>query len=278
MTVSATRSVDSESGRAKPSPVGRRRRPNPNSLQQWWALSLRLITPTLRNGEVITALITPVVFTVGFYLPLKFVMSFQGLNYAQFLMPIIALQALSFTALSAAMKAAMDRVEGINDRLKTMPIGAGVPLAARMSSNFCRLVVSLAAAIVCGHVIGFRFQLGWVQTIGFCLMALLVGFALTMGGDAIGTLSNTPEATTQALTLPQLILGMLSTGFVPISGFPTWIHPFVENQPISKIAAAMRDMTSVGVTWPVLWPALAWSIGTLLFFAPITIWANGRRK
>ncbi|GAA4807196.1 ABC transporter permease [Tomitella cavernea] len=258
--------------------VGRRRRPTPDSLQQWWALSLRLIKPALRNGEIISAIISPIVFTVGFYLPLKFVMSFQGVDYAQFLMPIIALQALSFTALSAAMNAALDRTEGITDRFKTMPIRSGVPLAARMSANLFRLVVSLSVAIACGYVIGFRFHLGWTNSVGFCALALLVGFALTMGGDAIGTLSKTPEATTQALTLPQLILGMLSTGFVPITGFPEWIQPFVRNQPISVIATAMRDMTSDGVDWPTLWPALAWSFGALLVFAPITIWANGRRQ
>ncbi|WP_024796148.1 ABC transporter permease [Tomitella biformata] len=260
-----------------PRHVGRRRKPQPSAIQQWWALSMRLITPALRNGTVATAALSPIVFTVGFYLPLKFVMSFQGVNYAQFLMPIIALQALSFTALSAAMAAAMDRTEGMNDRLKTMPIRAGVPFAARMSSNVFRLCISLLVAVVCGYAIGFRFSLGVGQTIGFLSMALLVGVALTMGGDAIGTLSATPESTTQALTLPQLILGMLSTGFVPIASFPEWIHPFVRNQPISLIANAMRDMTSGGVTWQVLWPALVWTIGALFAFAGVSIWASTRR-
>lgn len=254
------------------------RKPHPSAIQQWWVLSLRLVKPSLRDGTVVTAVLSPVVFTVGFYLPLKFVMTFQGVDYAQFLMPIIALQALSFTALSAAMSAALDRTEGMNDRLMTMPINAGVPLAARMSLNMYSLCISLAVAVACGYIIGFRFSLGAGQTIGFLLMALLVGVALTMGGDAIGTLSTTPESTTQALTLPQLILGMLSTGFVPLSSFPEWIQPFVRNQPISLIAGAMRDMTSGGVTWEVLWPALVWSIGALVVFGGVSVWASTRRK
>src|SRR5699024_5235678 len=144
--------------------VGRRRRAAPNSIQQWWVLSLRLIKPIFRNGEIVSAIMSPIVFTIGFYLPLTFVMSFQGVDSSQFLMPIIALQALSFTALSAAMKAAMDRIDGMSDRLKTMPLRAGTPLASRMSANLFRLFVSLGVALVCGQVIGFRFHLGWVNS------------------------------------------------------------------------------------------------------------------
>ncbi|MFH5231618.1 ABC transporter permease [Antrihabitans spumae] len=261
-------------------------RKQPSVLRQWWVLTLRQVAPSLRNGEIATAILTPVVFTVGFYIPLNLVMSTFGhglSSYAQFLMPMIVLQALAFAAITAALRAATDTVDGINRRFGSMPIGVGVPLAARMSANMFRCVISVSAAVVCGYVIGFRFALSAIHTVGFLLFALLVGAALSLGADVLGSLSKSPEATTQSLTLPQLILGMLSAGFAPASQFPGWIQGFVRNQPVSQFAYALRALAgdSTGgagvVNWSTMGPPLAWVIGLIVVFAPLSIIITSRR-
>ena len=43
--------------------------PRPTMRAQWWVLTTRFIAPTLRNGELITAIGASVAFTVGFYIP-----------------------------------------------------------------------------------------------------------------------------------------------------------------------------------------------------------------
>ena len=53
-------------------------RHTPNAVVQWWVLTRRLLAPTLRNGEILTSLLAPAVFTVGFYIPLVGVMTFLG--------------------------------------------------------------------------------------------------------------------------------------------------------------------------------------------------------
>ena len=82
-------------------------RPATSTVQQWWVLTVRVIKPTLRNGEFGTQVAAPIMFTVNFYLPLKqFMGAFtQGTSsYAQYLMPLIALVAISFAAISAALR------------------------------------------------------------------------------------------------------------------------------------------------------------------------------
>lgn len=254
----------------------RRSRTKPSGYVQWQALTTRALRTMLTKGELLVAAIAPLVFTIGFYLPLKFVMGLQGIDYAQFLMPIIVLQAMAFTAISAAQRASAESMSGLNSRLKTMPVVRGVPLVARISSGVVRSVVSLIAALCYGYVIGFRFTAGFGQALLFCAMALLISTTLSVGADAIGTLSKSPEATSQVLTLPQLILGMMSCGFVPESGFPELIRPFVRNQPISQFSFAMRDMAEGGVTLDVLWPSLAWIVGLTAVFVPLAIWAGSR--
>ncbi|ETT23561.1 putative ABC transporter membrane protein [Rhodococcus aetherivorans] len=258
--------------------VGAHRRANPSGLQQWLALTGRTVWTMIRYGEILVAILAPLIFTVGFYLPLKFVMQLRGVDYAQFLMPIIVMQAMAFTAISASQLSAMENANGFSTRLKTMPVVDAVPLLARMSSGVVRSAVSLTAALLFGHVIGFRFSAGFWQAALFCSFAMLISITLSLGADAIGSLSKSPEATAQALTLPQLILGMLSCGFVPEDGFPEWIRPFVRNQPISQFSFAMRDMAEGGVTASVLFPAAAWCLGLLAVFGPLAFWASMRRQ
>ncbi|MEV0294629.1 ABC transporter permease [Nocardia sp. NPDC050710] len=258
----------------------------PFRVQQWWVLTSRLIVPSVKTGEVLTSVLAPAAFTASFYIPLNTVMMFSGngfSSYAQFMMPIVILQAAAFAAIGAAFRSATDAVAGLNRRFGSMPIGALVPVGARMSGNVFRLLISLTAALVCGHIIGFRFRLDAMHTVGFLLFSLLVGVALTLGADVIGTASKSPEATTQALVLPPLIFGMLSTGLAPASQFPDWIEPFVRNQPISQWVAALRALAgdtkgNAGeVTWSLMGPPLLWALGIFVVCLPLAIRLGSRR-
>nr|WP_227999397.1 ABC transporter permease [Nocardia australiensis] len=249
----------------------------PSSFAQWRALTGRIIRTMATKGELIVAAITPLVFTLGFYLPLRYVMKFQGIDYAQFVMPIIVLQTMAFTMMSNAQLSAFEALTGLSTRLQTMPIGMLVPLSARIAAGMVRSVVSLTAALIFGYLIGFRFVAGFGQAVLFCVFSLAVGTVLALGADALGNLTRSPESLSQALTLPTLILGMLSCGFVPESSFPTWIQPFVRNQPISQFSFALRDMAQDGVSWQVLWVPLVWLGGLVIAFTPLAIWASVRR-
>jgi ABC-2 type transport system permease protein len=198
-------------------------------------------------------------------------------------MPMIVLQALAFAAISSAYRAATDSVEGLNRRFGALPMGAAVPFAARMSANMVRCTISLAAAIVCGYLIGFRFYLTPVHTAGFVAFALVIGLGLCLFGDVLGTMSKSPEATTQSLMLPQLILGMLSVGFAPAAQFPSWVQGFVRNQPISQFTYGLRalagDTTAAAGTlsWSLMGPPLLWAAALVLVSAPLAVLTTSRR-
>jgi ABC-2 type transport system permease protein len=260
-------------------------RPKPSTLGQWWVLTIRLVAPTLRNGEVLIAIVASVVFTAGWYIPLNHIMGpGSGMSsFAQFLMPLIALQGIAFASVTGALRAATDSVKGVNRRFQSMPIGPLTPLAARMSASVYRCAVGSAAALISGHVIGFRFYRDLEYTVAFCLLLLLIGVVLSFLADLLGTNSKNPEATTQWLLLPQLIFGLLSVGIQPVERFPQWIQPIVRNQPISQFVYALRalagDMTPAAgsVTWSVVGPSLAWLVGALILMVPLSVIAFLRR-
>lgn len=252
-------------------------RPRVSSFAQWRALTGRVIWTMATKGELIAAILTPLVFTLGYYLPLRYVMQFQGIDYAQFVMPIVVLQTMAFTMMSNAQLAAFEALTGFSTRLQTMPIGSLVPLTSRIAAGLVRSVLSLAAALAYGHLIGFEFTAGWVQTAGFCAFALAVGTVLAIGADGLGSLTKNPQSLSQALTLPTLIFGMMSCGFAPETGFPEWARPFVRNQPITQFAYALRDMAGDGVTWEVLRVGLIWLVALAALFVPFAVWASARR-
>ena len=262
-------------------------RPATSSVQQWWVLTVRTIIPTLRNGELLTQAFASIIFTVGFYIPLKKIMSpfIQGMSsYAQYLTPLIMLQAIAFAAVSAAFRAATDSVRGINRRFDSMPIAPLTPLAARMSASLYRCLIALAVSLICGHVIGFRFYSGVAHTVGFCVLAVLIGAALSLLGDLIGAANKSPEATMPIMLVPQLVFGLLSVGLQPVERFPEWIQPFVRNQPVSQFVYALRalagDSTPAAgeVTWSVIGPALAWIVGITVIMIALHARVSSRRR
>lgn len=237
---------------------------DPHAVRQWLALNDRFLKTMGRHYEFVLCILAPILLTVCFYLPLRKVMEiYSGIDYAQFLMPIICLQSASFIATSAAMRSAMDETLGITTRLRSMPVNPFVPQLSRLSSNTVLLIVSLVSAMTSGLVIGWRPGSGTVNLLGFLLCALVVGMVFAFGADVIGTLTKSPESTSQAMALPTLILGMLSTGFVPEYHFPEWIQPFARNQPISQFANTMRAFDDGSISWGIILPALGWVLGLI---------------
>jgi len=269
-----------------PATVPATQRPPVSTVQQWWVLTTRLIVPTLRSGEVAVAIAASAAVTASFYIPLHRLMDGPDLgksSYAQYLMPLIALQAISFASISTAFRAATDSVQGINRRFRAMPVAPLTPLAARISASVYRSSIGLAVALACGYVIGFRFHRAALYTAAFCLLVLLTGMALAFLGDVIGTSSRNPAATTQWLLLPQLIFGLLSVGIQPVQRFPEWIQPVVRNQPISQIVYALQALAgdsapgTAAVTWSAVAPALAWVAAVAALTLPWAVVVYRRR-
>ncbi|GAA3048754.1 antibiotic transporter [Gordonia defluvii] len=241
-------------------------------MRQWWALSMRVMASIARNGEFVTALLSPVLLAVCFYLPMRSMMNqAPGMDYAAFLMPIITLQSVAFAASAAAIRVAMDRVNRINIRFRSLPMPLLLPASARLAANAALLIVSLACAVVVSVVIGWRPGAGISGTVGLLALAFGVGIGLVLLADGIGLLAGSPAATSQVLALPVLVLGMLSSGFMPAERFPQWIAPFVRHQPISRFAEAMRAFNDGTATAAVIAPAVWWCAGLLVLGAALVV-------
>ncbi|MEC3955092.1 ABC transporter permease [Nocardia sp. CDC153] len=242
---------------------------------QWKALSGRTIRAAVRDGDLPFGFAAPMIFFLCFYVPLRRSMEAGGLDYAQYLLPVIVLQGMFFTAMSAGDRAARDTFSGMGTRLRSMPVRPWVPMAARMSANLVRAVVAIAGALVIGYVFGFRFH-DPAGALGFALLALAFAAAVVIGADTLGVATGKPEIGASALLAPQLLLIMMSTGFVPAQAFPGWIQPFVRNQPVSQAAAALRGLADGEFPAAVAISAV-WCAALIVAFAALSVLVERRR-
>lgn len=234
----------------------------------------------LRSGDLLIATAGPLVFFACFYIPLHRRFELGGGDYAQFLTPIIVLQAALFTAIAATEVAGADARAGVAERFASLPMSRTAPLLSRICWAVVRMSFGLAAALLLGWALGFGFHGGVGAAIVFAAVPLVFALALSMLTDAAGTGARDAVGVAHLLMIPQLILTMASTGLVPAGAFPDWVQPFVRNQPMSVLADTMRALSDGSTAqWTAAqWTApLAWLLG-LLAAGVIAVVLAGRRQ
>jgi ABC-type multidrug transport system permease subunit len=75
-------------------------------------------------------------------------------------------------------------------------------------------------------------------------------------------------------------LTFVSSAYVPVSTMPGWMQAFANHQPLTYMCNTVRLLTEGHGAQQVLGHplggylplSLAWSVGILLVFAPLTVW------
>ena len=235
------------------------------------ALTERVVRTTVRDFDLLIAVLTPVSTFVGFTVVLRGVIDTGTMSYAQYVLPAIVVQSLLFGSLTTADRAARDQSSGFGLRLRTLPIPAWVPLTARMLYCLLRAVVVMVAAVAVAYAFGFRFAGGVAYSVAFVGLALTLTLALSLGADAIGCWVRRVDASSQVLLVPQLLLILLSTGMAPVEAFPGWVQPFVRAQPVSQVIDTLRGFAGGYIVGGNLAISLAWCGGLLAVFGVVAM-------
>lgn len=235
------------------------------------ALTLRTLSGSRRDADLLFAALAPVGCFLGFTLVLGSLIHPGSMTYPQYVLPVVIVQAMLFGAMTTADRAARDRLSGFGSRLKTLPVPAAVPLAARMLYCLIRSVVALVAAVAVGWSFGFRMAGGPGDTGLFVIIVVAFAMAVCLGADALGSRVGSVESSSQLLLLPQLVLVLLSTGIAPAESFPAWLGPFVRHQPVSRVTDTLRGLAAGHATGRELAAASAWCLGLLPLFGVLAV-------
>jgi ABC transporter DrrB family efflux protein len=201
-----------------------------------------------------------------------------GGKYVNWLIPGLLIQVAAFGAGQTALGLTEDLSKGVIDRFRSLPMARSAVLAGRTLSDLIRngFVIGLMMAV--GFAIGFRWQTSFLGLLAGMLVAMVFAYALSWVMAAIGLSVKNPEAAQTAVFLPVFPFVFASSVFAPTATMPSWLQGFAAHQPVTVVSDALRGLIlgqgalASGQTVPgQVLLALAWSLGILVVFAPLSV-------
>jgi ABC transporter DrrB family efflux protein len=194
-----------------------------------------------------------------------------GLDYVNFVVPAIFIEAVLIGGMTTALALAQDLEAGIIDRFRSLPMARSAFLAGRTLADLSRNVLALGFIIGLGALVGFRFH----DSLGACLagIALIIGFgySFTWVYATVGLAVRDPQTAQMAALLPMFILFFASSAVVPVSTMPGWLQPFARNQPASVVINTVRELFEGGPVSHDLWLSVMWCAGLFVVFLVVAL-------
>jgi ABC-2 type transport system permease protein/oleandomycin transport system permease protein len=201
----------------------------------------------------------------------------QDASYINFLMAGIFVQTVAFAGVYTGVLLANDLQKGMIDRFRSLPMSQSSVLTGRTLTDLLRAALAVAIMWVVGMIVGFRPAGGVVGNLEAVGIMLLFGFALSWVGVASGAAVRTPEALQGIIFAAVFPLTFVSSAFVPTDTMPTWMQVFAENQPMTLVVNAVRDLTLGQHLYGAELAAVLWSFGILAVAFPLGLWLYNRR-
>ena len=126
-------------------------------------------------------------------------------------------------------------------------------------SNATSVVVIVLVALLMGFRSGAG-VLAWLVVAGILVLFTL---ALTWLAVIAGLTAKSADGAS-AFSYPLIFLPFISSAFVPTATMPGPVRAFAENQPVTSIVNAIRDLFTQQPVGTDIWIALAWCVGILL--------------
>jgi ABC-2 type transport system permease protein len=236
--------------------------------------SMRHITRSL--DTIITVSIMPIA------LMLVFVYVFGGAihagsdHYVNYLLPGILLITIAMGISYTAFRLFTDLTSGIFERFLSMPIARSSALWAHVLTSVVSNLISLVVVVLVALLMGFRSGAGVLAWLAVAGILVLFTLAMTWIAVIAGLSAKTVEGA-GAFSYPIVFLPFISSAFVPTATMPGPVRAFAENQPVTSIVNAIRDLFAHQPVSTGIWIALAWCLG-ILIVAYIFAMATYRRK
>jgi ABC transporter DrrB family efflux protein len=201
-----------------------------------------------------------------------------ALSYVDFLVPGFITTTILFAGMGAAAGVAEDIEHGFFDRLRSLPIPRTAVMTGRALADTGLLAWTLAVTTGIGFAVGFRLHAGLVPSLAAFGLCVLYGFAFEWVFITMGLVAGNAQAA-QGLSMLVFPLTFVSSAYVPVSGMPSWLRPFGNNQPITPMVNAVRCLTEGRhaeallhhTTGHYVVVSLVWTAAIIAAFAPLAI-------
>jgi len=244
------------------------------AISDTWVLAVRALRRIPRNPDLLTAYtVQPVMFTLLFVFVFGGAIPTPGYDdYADFMIPGIIVQQMSFGGFATALGLVDDLQKGLVDRFRSLPMSRMAVLTGRTLSDIAMNALALAVMIVVGYVVGFSFSTSPQEVLAGIALCLLIGYAFSWVFACVGLLASTPEAANAFGFIAIFPLTFASSAFVPPETMPDWLQTFAEDiNPFSIMVDAVRSLFVGGPGGDDVLPCIAWCVGLIAVFGTLAV-------
>jgi ABC transporter DrrB family efflux protein len=199
-----------------------------------------------------------------------------GVSYVDYLLPGIFVQSVTFRASNTAVGLSEDLRRGVIDRFRSMPMARSAVLVGRTTADLVRNVLIIGLMIAVGYLVGFRFQAGVLSALACVAIVAAFAFALSWIFAFVSLVVRGAETAQTAGFVILFPLVFASSVFVPVSTLPSWLQPIAKASPVTLTADAARTFALTGGVPDSLAGALAWIVGIVAVFVPLSVWRYRR--
>ena len=161
---------------------------------------------------------------------------------------------------------------GIFERFQSMPIARSSVLWAHVLTSLAANLISVVVVVLVALFMGFHSGAGVLAWLAVAGILILFTLALTWIAVIPGLTAKSADGAS-AFAYPLIFLPFISSAFVPTDTMPDAVRAFAENQPVTTIVNAIRDLLTQQPVGTDIWVALAWCVGILIVaytFAMVT--------
>jgi ABC-2 type transport system permease protein len=223
--------------------------------------SLRHITRSL--DTIITTTIMPIAFLLLFVFVFGGAIDSGSDSYVDYLLPGILIITVASGVSYTAFRLFQDMQGGIFERFQSMPIARSSVLWAHVLTSLVANLMSVVVVVLAAVAMGFRSGAGVLAWLAVAGILILLTLALTWLAVIPGLTAKTADGAS-AFSYPLILLPFISSAFVPTTTMPGPVRAFAENQPVTSIVNAIRDLLTQQPVGSDIWVALAWCVGILL--------------
>ena len=220
---------------------------------------------------LISFTVQPIMFVLLFVFVFGGAISTPGYEYKDFLMPGIIAQTMAFGGFVTALGLADDLKKGLIDRFRSLPIARSAVLVGRTLADVATNLVSLIVMVVVGLIIGFSFSASAMEILAGVALLLLFGYAFSWIFAIFGLLASSPESAQAMGFIIIFPLTFVSSAFVPVDSMPAALQWFAEVNPFTVVVDATRALWLGAPAGNSIWGAVAWSLGLIAVFAPLSV-------
>jgi ABC-2 type transport system permease protein len=213
----------------------------------------------------------PIMFTLMFTYLFGGALAGSTKEYLQYVLPGILVQTVVMITMYTGMTINNDIDKGVFDRFRSLPVWRPSFIVGALLGDTVRYTIASCVIVGLGLALGFRPAGGAIGIAASIGLVLVFAFGVSWIWTTLGLVMRTPNSLMAASMMILFPLTFVSNVFVDPDTMPGWLQAFVEVNPISLLATAVRGLMAGDVNGSAIGWVFASTALLTAIFSPITM-------